>query len=78
MVNELLNAGLPIRGTRGGSLSAFRNSFYIVSGMNWHLFDTIDIVKYSTGDTVHLSVNPMVNLNLPPMLPNEQLNVERV
>jgi hypothetical protein len=24
------------------------------AGENWHLFDTIDIVKYSTGDTVHL------------------------
>ena len=46
--------------------------------MNWHLFNTIDILKHSTGDTVHLSVAPLLNLNVPPMVNNEQLPVENI
>ncbi len=33
--------------------------------MNWHLFETIDIVKYVGGDTLHLPVYPLVNLPVP-------------
>jgi hypothetical protein len=28
-------------------------------GLNWHLFSTIDVVKYATGDTLHLPVAPL-------------------
>ena len=52
---QLLEANLPITGwTWGGSPSSFEHTFLMAAGMNWHLFDTIDIVKYSTGDTLHL------------------------
>ena len=26
----------------------------MAAGENWHLFDTIDVVKFATGDTLHL------------------------
>ena len=53
----------------------FTDHLFIGAGMNWHLFDTMDVLKYSTGDTVHLSVAPLVNLNAPPMLNNEQMEI---
>ena len=28
-------------------------------GMNWHLFDTLDVVKYSNGDTSHFSTTSL-------------------
>ena len=81
LVNELLDAGdagLPAVGKWGGALSAMSDGLLLGAGMNWHLFDTIDILKHSTGDTVHLSVAPL--LNLPPidMPNNEQLSVPGV
>ena len=43
------------------------------AGMNWHLFDTIDIVKYATGDTIHLSTDllstPMSDFRVTEQLP---------
>ncbi|MCK5454502.1 MAG: hypothetical protein KAJ16_09075, partial [Calditrichia bacterium] len=39
------------------------------------MFNTIDILKFSTGDTLHLPVAPMINLNVPPMLNNEQVEI---
>ncbi|MFC2094779.1 T9SS type A sorting domain-containing protein [Bacteroidota bacterium] len=78
LVNELLDAGLPTFGRWGGAQSAHSDALLLGAGMNWHLFETIDILKHSTSDTVHLSVNPL--LNLPPvnMLNNEQLSVPGV
>jgi hypothetical protein len=78
LVKELLDAGLPAIGKWGGAPSAMSDGLLLGAGMNWHLFDTIDILKHSTGDTVHLSVAPL--LNLPPidMPNNEQLSVPGV
>jgi hypothetical protein len=54
--HELQEAQLPIRQlyTWGNCSTAMTYSLLNAAGMNWHLFDSIDIVKYSTGDTVHL------------------------
>ena len=57
---ELMAAELPIRGIGGASDAAFDHIAIMCSGMNWHLFDTIDVVKYATGDTVHLPTSLMV------------------
>jgi hypothetical protein len=56
ILRELQEAQLPIRQlyTWGSCSTAMTHSLLNAAGMNWHLFDTIDIVKYSTGDTVHL------------------------
>jgi hypothetical protein len=84
LVQELMEAELPAFGGREyhggttGSSSSYDNGLHICVGMNWHLFNTIDILKYSTGEIVHLSVAPLLNLNLPPMINNEQLEIPSI
>lgn len=36
---------------------AFTHDMLKSAGMNWHLFNTIDVLKYSGGDTLHLPTN---------------------
>lgn len=61
---QLLQAQLPVTGFWwGSSPSSFFHSWMIAAGLNWHLADTIDIVKYSSGDTLHLPTSPLANLN---------------
>jgi hypothetical protein len=65
LYRELLEAQLPLTGWLWGSCStSFDHSMLIVAGMNWHLFDTLDVVKYSTGDTLHLSTEPLIDQNM--------------
>ena len=85
IIQELIEAELPGNGAgswkNGGttnSQSSITHNQLLCAGMNWHLFDTIDIIKYSTGDTLHLSVSPLLNLNIPPMLNNEQLDISSI
>jgi len=86
IIQELIEAELPAFGGRQewyfggttGSQSSSNNAIHISVGMNWHLFDTIDILKHSTGDTLHLSVAPLLNLNIPDMLNNEQLEIPSI
>jgi hypothetical protein len=56
ILRELQDVQLPIRRQWcwGSCSTAMTHSLLNAAGMNWHLFDTIDVVKYSTGDTVHL------------------------
>jgi len=62
IVRELEAAQLPIYRTwcYGSCSSAWTHSLLNAAGMNWHLFDTIDIAKYATGDTVHLPTSLLV------------------
>jgi hypothetical protein len=62
IVRELEAAQLPIYRTwcYGSCSSAWTYSLLNGAGMNWHLFDTIDVVKYATGDTVHLPTSLLV------------------
>jgi len=78
ILEELLEAELPIAPFSVGAETAFRDALFLSAGMNWHLFDTIDILKHSTGETLHLSVYPLLNLNTPPMLNNEQLEISNI
>jgi hypothetical protein len=56
ILHELKEAELPIRVNYiwGSCSTAMTHALLNAAGMNWHLFDTIDIVKYATGDTLHL------------------------
>ncbi len=64
---RLIDAGLPINnapflpGSTWGSTPESASHFALMSvACNWGLFDTIDVVKYSSGDTLHLSTAPLV------------------
>jgi hypothetical protein len=76
LVNQLIAAELPLASMCAiGAPSAYKDFILLGAGMNWHLFDTIDILKNSTGDTLHPPVSSMINLNVPPMLNNEQIEI---
>jgi len=61
---ELIDAQLPITGWWWGSNeSSDAHAWLMSAGLNWHLFDTIDIVKYPTNDTVHLSTSLLSGLS---------------
>ena len=78
LIVELMEAELPNFDFWGGYDGTFTDHLFIGAGMNWHLFDTIDVLKYSSGDTMHLSVAPMVNLNVPAMANNEQMEISNI
>jgi hypothetical protein len=65
LVDELLDSDIPIYSYHCGAKSASRHFELMSAGMNWHLFDTIDIVKYASGDTVHLPVSRLLDLPVP-------------
>jgi hypothetical protein len=46
----------------------------MAAGLNWHLFDTIDVVKYSSGDTLHLATAALAGQAME-LWATEQLNV---
>jgi|WetSurMetagenome_2_1015567.scaffolds.fasta_scaffold09537_2 hypothetical protein len=75
LVKELLEADLPVPWASIGAWSAESHVRLRNVGNNWHLFDTIDVLKHSTKTTMHLPVYPL--LNLPPdfMMGNEQLDI---
>jgi hypothetical protein len=57
LYRQLLDAGLPVTyfDSWSGTSPESQTHFYLMAvGHNWGLFDTIDVVKYSTGDTLHL------------------------
>ena len=61
----LLAAELPLALNVVNAATEEANTYYLLqsAGLNWHLFDTIDIVKYATGDTLHFSTNLLDNEN---------------
>lgn len=56
---KLMEAELPLflNSVNGSSPSSHLHYHLQAAGLNWHLFDTIDILKYSTGDTLHFDTN---------------------
>lgn len=78
LVRELLDAGVPVLGIKGGCKSAETYQNLMGAGVNWHLFSTIDILKHSTGDTLHLSVAPLLGLNIPRLSNNEQMPIQNI
>jgi hypothetical protein len=62
LVHELIAAELPTVQTNACSPSASAYYLLYCAGMNWHLFDTMDVVKYKTGDTIHLATEKLGSL----------------
>jgi hypothetical protein len=57
LYRQLLDAGLPISrvySIPGTTSESMTYHFLMAVGCNWGLFDTIDVVKYSSGDTLHM------------------------
>jgi hypothetical protein len=48
----------------GSGEKAYTHSWLKTAGMNWHLFDSLDVVKYTTGDTLKISVDPLIGQNM--------------
>ncbi len=76
---QLLEAELPIQFVWlwGSTDQSMHHCMMMSAGLNWHLFDTIDVLRYATGETVHLSTEPLwYHEKL--VLGNEQLPVAGV
>ena len=59
LYREIIDAELPLSGWWGSSEEAFTHTWLMGAGMNWHLFDTLDVVKYETGDTLHFATSAL-------------------
>jgi hypothetical protein len=79
LYKELLSAELPIfpTGPLGSTDKSITHSFLASAGLNWHLFDTIDIIKSVSNDTLHLSTALMTG-QYGLIWGNEQLPVDGV
>lgn len=67
LYKELLTAELPFyfpSGIIGSNSASAKYHLLTAAGENWHLFDTIDIVKYASGDTIHLQTSLLHNQNI--------------
>ena len=84
LLNELFEAELPILSSDlcGNWLSSSNAASYhtamMSAGMNWGLFDTIDVVKYPTNEIVHYPTSLLSTINQPYLIATEQLPVNGV
>ena len=62
---QLIKAELPllVNPVNGSTKEANQHYLLEAAGLNWHLFDTLDVVKASTGDTLHFDTNLLKNEN---------------
>jgi hypothetical protein len=78
LYQELLEAELPVSGFWwGSSESSYTHSWLMAAGLNWHLFDTIDVVKYDTEDTLHLATSPLA-MHIMSLFATEQMDIPGV
>ena len=63
LYQELIDAMLPISMNYvfGSTEASMTDVLLRSAGLNWHLFDTIDILKYATGETVHLPTSLLLD-----------------
>jgi hypothetical protein len=81
LIRDLYEAELPILG--GGLIvgSSPHSAFHIAMlsvGMNWGLFDTIDVFKYSTKETLHFPTSLLKTIVQPYHVATEQLPIKGV
>ncbi len=58
---EMLANGLPVTGVWGSSESSYEHSWLMAAGSNWHLFETIDVRRHSSGGVEHLPTSLLVD-----------------
>ncbi len=71
---DLLDAGLPIFAVWGSAPQAFEHGMAASIGVNWHLFDELDVLKRD-GSIEHVSTSLMTNYEAPLQFHNDQLAV---
>lgn len=79
LYTDLLAAELPLVGVAsiGTNPESVIHGFLTSVGENWHLFNTIDIQKYSTGNVISLPTSLLANAQMP-LLTSDQLPVAGV
>ncbi|MFC2088817.1 S41 family peptidase, partial [Calditrichota bacterium] len=78
LYKELIAAELPIIvATLGSTPSCVMHGLLTAAGENWHLFDTIDILKYASGDTLHLPTSLLAGQQMQ-LLTSDQLPIPGV
>ena len=79
ILQELTEAELPVNVeyTYGSCSTAIAHALLNAAGENWHLFDTIDIVKYTSGDTMHLPTSLLADDTMH-LFATEQLDIPGV
>ncbi|UCD29676.1 MAG: hypothetical protein JSV03_04125 [Planctomycetota bacterium] len=61
LYRDLFDIELPMGfGWWGCSEPTFTHRWLCAAGSNWHLFDSVDVVKYATGDTVRLGTDALI------------------
>ena len=79
LTDELFASDIPLGGWSGSTERSINYMKMTNAGMNWHLFNSIDIVKYSSGDTLHLSTKAFASFpQTEPVFNNPQLPVTGV
>jgi hypothetical protein len=73
LYKDLLDAELPLYGggTYGSNPASVMHCLLTAVGENWHLFDTIDFIKYSSGDTLHLPTSLLADQQMELMTSNQ-------
>ena len=79
LYRELLEAELPMTGTWwGSSPSSYDHSFLAAAGMNWHLFDSIDVMKFGSNDTLRIETAALVDTPNTAITCNEQMPIPTI
>jgi hypothetical protein len=81
LYRDLLAAQLPFEWWDGPFGSTKRSMTYSLlnsAGNNWSLFDSVDVVKYASGDTVHLPTAPLAALDWFSLYATDQVPVPGV
>ena len=80
-LSELFEAELPtlISGTAfASSTESLVHNSVTCAGMNWGLFDTIDVVKYAANDTLHYPTSLLESITQPYFIASEQMPINGV
>ncbi len=81
---EILAAELPMQAlvcdirSKGSTSRSWTHGLLNSAGANWGLFDTIDVVKYASGDTLHLSTAPLAGQDWRSLYATDQIPVPGV
>ncbi len=79
LTEELWDAKVPLGGWYGSTAESIHYVKMTNASMNWHLFNSMDVVKHSSGDTLNLSLEPMATFySSDEIYNNPQLPIEGV